>query len=98
MEAVAKTLVVALAAAILLFGLYVGIRTIIKPVWFVRWRNRLNGDPRDYPIEWRSQSWAQWNMAMWDPDRVRTGEMRGFGIVIAALSTIFLVSLLVLAY
>jgi hypothetical protein len=98
MEAVAKTLVVALASAVLLGGMYVGIRTTIEPVWFVRWRNRLNGDPRDYPVEWRNQWWAQWNMAIWDRDRVRTLEMRIFGVVVAALSTVLLASLWIFTY
>ena len=65
-------------------GMYVGVRTTIEPVWFVRWRNRLHGDPCAYPMEFRSQWWAQWNMPTWDPDRVRTLEMRIFAIVITA--------------
>ncbi len=90
-------IVVSMAAVILCCGIYVGIRTAIEPVWFVRWRNRLNGDPRSYPIEFRSQWWAQWNMAIWDPESVRTREMRLFGIAIVSLSMVLLVGLLVLA-
>jgi hypothetical protein len=98
MEPIAKALVVGIATVVLVGGMYVGVRTTLDPVWFVGWRNRLNGDPRNYPVEWRSHWWAQWNMTMWNPDRAPREDLRIFGIVVTALSTVFLASLFVFAY
>jgi len=58
------------------------------------WRNRLNGDPRQYPVELRSRRWAQWNMTMWNLDHPRVAELRTFGIVVAVLNAILLTGLL----
>ncbi len=98
MESIAKSLAIALASTILLLGMYNGVRTTIEPLWFLRWRNRLNGDPGEYPMDWRNQWWAQWNMAMWDPQRPRILELRAFGVVVAGLSAVLLASLYIIAY
>ncbi len=103
MEVIAKALVIAMAAALLLCGLYVGIRTARDPVWCVQWFNRLNGgDPRDYRAEWRDQWWARWNLMTRNPDLVRASpflawQYRAFGIAWAALSAVLLVALIVVA-
>src|SRR6266481_3206334 len=99
MEVIAKALVVAMTTVALLCGMYVGIRTAADPTWLVRWRNRLNGDPRDYPPEWRDQWWARWNAMVWDPDRVRESPFLSWGsriggIFLAVFCAILLVGLI----
>ena len=94
MQTVARTLVVSIAAAILLAGIFIGVRTAFDPVLLVLWRNRLNGDPRQYPVELRIRRWAQWNMTMWNLDHPRVAELRTFGIVVAVLNAILLTGLL----
>lgn len=96
MDVIPKFIVIAAVAAALLFGLYAGIRTAVGALWFVEWRNRLNGDPRDYAIELRSYRWARWNLMIWNPDLVRTSpsllwQHRGFGIVLAVMSAVSLI-------
>ena len=102
MELIAKALVIAMGAAALLFGIYVGLRTAKDPVWFVEWHNRLNGDPRDYPSEWREQWWARWNLMMRDPDLVRSSpsrlrELRAFGVAMVLISAVLLLGLIAFA-
>ena len=102
MQTLAKAIVVLLVTAALVFGVYVGARTLSDPEWFVYWRNRLNGDPRRYPPEFRDQWWGRWNAMLWDPDRVRDSsalrfQLRLLGAFLAVVSAILLSAFLVSA-
>ena len=100
MELVAKLLAFTICAAALLFGVYIGVRTVIDPIWFIRWRNRVN--PVKYPSEWRKYWWVQWNLMVRDPDVVRESplllwEYRIGGILLAFFCAWYLLGLVAYA-
>ncbi len=100
MEVFAKEFLVAIGAAALLFGGYIGVRTAVDPVWFVRWLNRV--DPREYPIEWKRYWWVRWSLMVRDPDLVRTSPLlfwqhRVGGILLAGFCALYLLGLIAYA-
>ena len=99
MGIIAKAIMVTIAAVVLICCGYAGMRTADDPTWFVSWRNRLNGDPRDYPPQLKTQWCAQWNAMLWDPDLVRASpsllfQYRLFGILLVVISGVLLLALL----
>lgn len=100
MEVVAKMLAFAICATALLFGVYIGVRTAIDPVWFVRWLNRVN--PVKHPSELRKYWWVQWKLMARDPDVVRESpllfwEYRIGGLLFAFFCTWYLLGLVAYA-